>query len=125
MSNIINFIQFTNPRARVISQLRLGNGKLFGKFEMSVDSVVVDYVLDQCSVLQCSHQCQYYFNQLRYPGGSQPGFFTEKMFNFVVVRFICLCPDKRNNANYVECKVDQGNNRLQETGITDTTAAST
>ena len=52
-------------RARVISQLRLGNGKLFGKFEVNVDSVRVDYVLDQCEVLNCSHQCQYYFNQLR------------------------------------------------------------
>ena len=52
-------------RARLISQLRRDNGKLFGKFEISVDSVVVNYVLDQCQVMECSHQCQYYFNQLR------------------------------------------------------------
>ena len=55
---------------------------MFGKFAISSDSVAVDYVVDRCGEMGCSHQCQYYFYQLR---------------------FICLCPDSRNAANFVQC----------------------
>ena len=35
-------------------------------------------------------------------------------------RFICLCPDVRNNANYVECKVDQEKDGVEEMGDSST-----
>ena len=70
-------------RDKIFTELKHRNGRLFGKFEIGFDSVKVDYVIDQCGEMVCQHQCQYYFYQLR---------------------FICLCPDPRNSANYLECQ---------------------
>ena len=70
-------------RDKLITQLKYENGKLFGKFEVSFESVKVDYVIDRCREMDCVHQCQYHFYQLR---------------------FMCLCPDPRNAANFVPCQ---------------------
>ena len=67
-------------RKKLATELQRGSGKLFGKFAVRSSSLQVDYVADQCKQMVCSHQCQYYFYQLK---------------------FVCLCPDPRNPSSLV------------------------